>query len=352
MHRSDDIANLFSRFGASAEHYQEIEPSYEYADDRSAVLQAAPVPAFSTAIQPPRAQMAAPANALGALLAQGRQQRQHLDPLQPQPDAGPKGPSRARVVALLSGKGGVGRTTLTAGLACALERPNGRVLAIDLDPQNALALHLGLGPQQAGIVEADEGAANWQDYLRTGHARTQCLAYGNAREDQQRRLEQVLEQDSNWLARHLAQLDLKAGDTVLIDTPTGASCYLRQVLQVADALLIVTLADAASYNSLQRLDRLLASHRQGSRAPVCRYLINLLDDQRSFSLDMAEILRNQLGDQLLGTVHQDHQLGEALAYERNPLARGPSTRGCAEILQIGAALDQLLAHDTQEPISP
>ncbi|KPA95353.1 BcsR/BcsP family cellulose biosynthesis protein, partial [Pseudomonas asplenii] len=41
MHRSDDIANLFKRFGGSAESYLEIEPSYDYAEETASQLIAA-----------------------------------------------------------------------------------------------------------------------------------------------------------------------------------------------------------------------------------------------------------------------------------------------------------------------
>ena len=54
-----------------------------------------------------------------------------------------------KVVAIVSAKGGVGKTTLTANLATALSRSIAApVLAVDLDPQNALGLHLGMSPHE------------------------------------------------------------------------------------------------------------------------------------------------------------------------------------------------------------
>jgi len=56
-----------------------------------------------------------------------------------------------RTIAVLNQKGGVGKTTTVANTAAALAATGSRVVAIDLDPQAHLTIHLGLEPQ---IVEA------------------------------------------------------------------------------------------------------------------------------------------------------------------------------------------------------
>ena len=47
------------------------------------------------------------------------------------------------VIIVMSGKGGVGKSTISAGLSMALLRTQQPVLSVDLDPQNSLRLHLG-----------------------------------------------------------------------------------------------------------------------------------------------------------------------------------------------------------------
>jgi len=53
-----------------------------------------------------------------------------------------------RTIAVLNQKGGVGKTTSAVNVAAALAVSGARVLAIDLDPQAHLTIHLGLEPQQ------------------------------------------------------------------------------------------------------------------------------------------------------------------------------------------------------------
>ncbi len=53
-----------------------------------------------------------------------------------------------RTIAVLNQKGGVGKTTTVANVAAALALKGQRILAIDLDPQAHLTIHLGTDPRQ------------------------------------------------------------------------------------------------------------------------------------------------------------------------------------------------------------
>ncbi|NWB84663.1 cellulose biosynthesis protein BcsQ [Pseudomonas gingeri] len=357
MHRSDDIANLFNRFGGSVESYREIEPSYDYIEDTAPVVSEVPMPESLTASldpQPtepldvfPSSSMALVGSTpLSRLLVEIEQQRGGVSTAQPVGQGAPK--LKAKVIVLVSAKGGVGKSTLAAVLACGIKRSGGRTLALDLDPQNALCLHLGGNEDWPGIAQSESADEDWQPLIRKGFSGSRCLAYGVVGEPQRRSLEQRLENDRLWLARHLAQLDLDEQDTLLIDTPPGATVYLAQALEIADVVLGVTLADAAAYTSLNQLDRLLAPYLQRENPAQYKVVINQLDTSRQFSLDLCEVLKKRTGQQLLGVIRQDHFISEALAYDRNPLAHTPSTRGCQDVLDLSGSLCELLMYGTQE----
>ncbi|WP_191486073.1 cellulose biosynthesis protein BcsQ [Pseudomonas sp. FEN] len=372
MHRSDDIANLFSRFGGSVESYREIEPSYDYIEEVVAPYNLglnttppmseipAPEPlAVSLDPQPttlvaaePLSVIASPSlvhagsTPLSRLLVEIKQQRGGVSAELPVEPAVPR--LKAKVIVVVSAKGGVGKSTLVAALACAIKRSGGRTLALDLDPQNALCLHLGGSEDWPGIAESDSADDSWQALIRKGFAGSRCLAYGVAGEPLRRALEQRLENDHLWLARQLARLALDEQDTVVIDTPPGATVYLAQALEIADVVLGVTLADAAAYTSLNQLDRLLAPYLQRENCAQYKVVINQLDTSRQFSLDLCEVLKKRTGHQLMGVIRQDHFISEALAYGRNPLAHTPSTRGCQDVLDLTGSLCELLMYGTQE----
>jgi cellulose biosynthesis protein BcsQ len=67
------------------------------------------------------------------------------------------------VLAVLNQKGGVGKTTVTLGLAAAAQRAGDRCLVVDLDPQGSAGWALG--------VEASDDHLSVGDVLRTGEHR-------------------------------------------------------------------------------------------------------------------------------------------------------------------------------------
>lgn len=67
------------------------------------------------------------------------------------------------IVAVLNQKGGVGKTTLTLGLAAAAQRHRDPVLVVDLDPQGSAGWAMG--------VEADDDHLAVGDVLRSGDPR-------------------------------------------------------------------------------------------------------------------------------------------------------------------------------------
>ena len=344
MSRTDDISNLFSRFGATSDSYHEFDSQFDYPNTPPAQVKS-PLPAQATApvpvglplvapaqevlvqpeVQAPLMSSADVATPLRNLLAEVALARQaETQSLQAQlrtPQC------KARVVVLVSAKGGVGKTTLAASLASSLRLEGGKTLAIDLDPQNALHHHLGVESGVTGI-----GSACWSSNLQQGFNDVQVLPYGVLSDDQRCALEREVSQDRHWLARQLERMDLGTHDLVIVDTPTGRSAYLQQALDVADQVLVVTAADAASFIALEHMDRLLG-------ADVARsYVVNQFEPGREFSRDMLEVLKRRLGAQLMGVVVQDHGFGEALAYGRNPLTVPARSAGGEGVLLLGEQL--------------
>ncbi|WP_269799934.1 AAA family ATPase [Herbaspirillum huttiense] len=132
----------------------------------SVVDVAAPVSAKIASLVPP-APPAVP-TLLRSMLGEAAQQRQAQQEASPEGGSaglsyGPPPSTPAHVIAVVSPKGGVGKTTLCSALACSLAR-HGRVIAIDLDPQNALQYHLG--------VSADAGSCRGLARPPTGAPRS------------------------------------------------------------------------------------------------------------------------------------------------------------------------------------
>ncbi len=389
MSTSSDISSLFKLFGRRASQYQEIAE----ADAGSASLESWPGIFKAEVLPPPaardglfsRAQVAAsvalpqtvPASALELVPAQQPTAPERLvlpalaaeltEPFaggalslrsmlgklaQVEDEAPTLNVSRPRaqlanikIIAVVSAKGGVGKSTISANFAVALQREGHAVLAVDLDPQNALHHYLGVEPEPgnvlltAGIAQPVVAGQSWQDICQPSPVDVHLLPYGAVDEKRRRTFEGQLDQDPDWLARQLAGLELADGALVILDTPPGPSVYLQQVLSVANLVLVVSLSDAASYNTLPMIDSLIKTYA-GDRPDFlgAGYLINQVDRSRQLNKDITQIMRNALGDKVIGLIHRDQSISEALAYNQSVLDYDPRGQGAHDILACAHAV--------------
>ena len=319
---------------AEVEHY--LAPSVD--------AHLVPPPSQPLISQPPLAVLPAAPSRLRNLLAEVVQAReveaQALveEALHQEAVRGRPAKCKAHVVVVVSLKGGVGKTTLAAGLASRLRLEGGRTLAIDLDPQNALHFQLGVEHGESGIGSLSGAGHPWHERLQPGFDGALSLAYGVLGDEENHALMHAMHEDRHWLARQLDSMDLGASDVVLIDTPTGSTASLAQALDVADEVIVVTTADAASFNTLDPIDRLLNAPHARVASSHCTYVVNQFDVSREFSRDMLEVFKRRLGQQLIAVVPLDNTLGEALAYGRNPMSAAEPSPASEGVLLLAEQL--------------
>lgn len=223
-----------------------------------------------------------------------------------------------KILAIVSAKGGVGKTTLTANLGATLAR-NSRVVCIDLDPQNALRLHLAVAMDELdGVSRCTLEGRAWSTALFQSPGSPAVLPYGGLNESDRDAFEVHLSEHPDWLANGLEALKLGENDYLVIDTPPGPSLYLQQALRVAGFVLVVLHADAASFATVPAIEGLINRYCadrgdfQGSA-----YVLNNVNTNQTLSRDIVEILRGKLGDRMVPTViHQDEAVRESLASDQ------------------------------------
>ncbi|KAF1024297.1 MAG: Cellulose biosynthesis protein BcsQ [Pseudomonas sp.] len=366
MSRADDISKLFSKLGANPNGYREMEPVIDYIEDDVLVLEkAVPVPEPVAIAAPTPARIeptlsvlepvgsvtvdeapSAPLQRLLDELSQG--EADHVHP--PEMVESPTGPvyserSAPRIIAVVSLKGGVGRSTLTAAIASGLQRQGHPALALDLDPQNAVRHHLCLVLNFPGIGATSLRNESWEGLAERGFAGCRMVAFGDTDSEQQKSLTRWLGQDTEWLGKRLAGLHLNGQDTLVIDVPAGDSVYLRQALALADVALVAVQPDVTSFSTLGQVDTLLAPFQAREKKLRHYYVLNQLDGGHRFSLDLADVFKARLGDALLGTVHREPAFHEAQAGGRDPLDPTVNSPGCQDILSLCRTLLERIDSD-------
>ncbi|MFZ6659055.1 cellulose biosynthesis protein BcsQ [Undibacterium sp. TJN19] len=247
------------------------------------------------------------------------------------------------VIAIVSAKGGVGKTTITANLGVGMAQRGYPVTIVDLDPQNAMQWHLG-GLEQGernGISLLTTTRAKLIDACYTSPYGVDFIPYGNGGEVQRMRFEQLLEQQEPWLRKKLQAAKLPANAIVLLDTPPGPSVYLKQAIHAADFLLVVVLADAASYSTLPEMEELISTYGHRSNSEVgSAYIVNQ-GSHRQLAQDVVALIADRLGERMVPYIVQESpQVEEALAFERPVLEYKPDNPAAQTIQKI---IDWLLA---------
>lgn len=145
------------------------------------------------------------------------------------------GSEPARVCAIVSGKGGVGKSNLSVNLAISLIESGSRVLVLDLDIGMAnLDILMGVHSKH-NIVDMVEQELSILDIIETGPGRIDYIAGGNG-------LNQLFELSHRHFDHFTEQIRViqDAYDYIFLDMAAGASKDSLQFITAADEILLVT----------------------------------------------------------------------------------------------------------------
>lgn len=238
-----------------------------------------------------------------------------------------------QTIAFVSGKGGVGKSTLAVNVAVGLALRGKRVLLIDLDPQNSQRLHLGMDPDEiAGLTR--EGIA--QTSIFDSPFGIQFIPFGRVNEAELEEFEAEIKKHPNWVADGIAALDPQAFDYVVLDTPPGPTVFLKQALMAANRALVVVLADAASYATIPKIFSLIEEYTTGRTDFFgANLLINQMPVQNKLAHQVRSALFAHYADRLAPVaVHKDPRVAQALGFERPVLQYEPTCKASLDIQDV------------------
>jgi cellulose synthase operon protein YhjQ len=249
-----------------------------------------------------------------------------------------------KIISVVSAKGGVGKTTVTATLAHALARQGARVLVLDLDPQNALGLHFGIHPnEQRGLSRATLAQQTLRSAVMESSSGAFIVPYGIVNEDDRGRFERHVETRPDWLLGHLSSLGLPQDTLVLLDTPPGPSIYMKQALHAANLVTVVTLSDAASYATIPMMQRLVQTYCLNRPNFIdCFYIVNQVDTSLQLSKDVTQLMQETFGDRVIGIVHRDQSVCEALAHDKSVMDYEPDSQASHDMRTTAERINQRL----------
>lgn len=212
-----------------------------------------------------------------------------------------------QICVVTSGKGGAGKSTVTAGLGYALSRHNGRVLLIDADA-GLRSLDLMLGVSGTTMYDLSDVFAGNCEPVRAIYS---SPVFQNVFVlPAPLRLEEMCSPDEmRALCRGLASYY----DQVIIDCPAGLGRGFETAVAAADRALVVSTPDMVCARDAQILGHLLEEKQLRSHLIINRLRPNKVMD--GVMPDVDEII-DTAGIQLLGIIPEDEEVAVACANAR------------------------------------
>lgn len=239
---------------------------------------------------------------------------------------------------LVSGKGGVGKTTISAVLARTLSRRGLAVTAIDGDSNPTLAIALGMGDltgrmpsirnKLGGKSDGHDVARLMDDFGVEGPDRVRLVQTGEIK----RPAEGCLCCGSHMTLRDVfARVPHGEGQAVVTDLEPGVNDVLWAWPKPGDVLVIVTDPSAKSLETGKHLAA-VAAELKLDRVLVVANQVERVDD--------ADRARSAFPGLAVFEVPDDAEMRRADRYGLSPLDSAPT---CAGVIAIERLADELLA---------
>lgn len=207
----------------------------------------------------------------------------------------------ARAIVVTSGKGGVGKTTVTANLGMHLADKNYRVCLIDMDiGLNNLDVVMNLEDRVVyNILDVIEGRARLREAIvqDDNYPLLYMLSSGG--------LNQNLSIQLVEIKKIMTELHTMF-DFILIDCPAGIDAGFKRAVSIADEALVVTTPHLSSVRDADKVITILSSYNIVSK----RFVINrargdLIQDKVMFDVyDIGRALNIEFG----GVIPEDDKV--------------------------------------------
>jgi flagellar biosynthesis protein FlhG len=243
-----------------------------------------------------------------------------------------------KVIAVTSGKGGVGKTNVVANLAYALTRLRKKVLVVDADLGLAnLDVLLGLTPKST-LEHVFQGVKSLRDIVVEGPGGMQILPASSG-------VQQLTELSAEQKLTFLAEVDSLEDpvDVMLIDTAAGISSNVLYFVVAAQEVIVVTCPEPTAITDAYALMKVLARDHHHRHFQL---LVNSAASAQEADLVFQKLHRatQQFLDvslHFIGWIPYDAYVRKAVKEQRIVLAGYPNAQASRAFLRLAMAVCDL-----------
>lgn len=244
---------------------------------------------------------------------------------------------RAKVLAVTSGKGGVGKTNITVNLAIALSQKGYRVVIIDADfGLSNVDVLFGIVPKYT-LLDSINSEKSILDILCEGPANIKFISGGSG-------VQELINLDKNSLEAFIANMSLldHIADYILIDTGAGLSSTVMNFILSADEVLLVVTPEPTSITDAYALVKTVSYTKKDCKISV---LINRAENENeargvfnNFSMVSDRFLGMKI--ESIGYLPFDHYFTKSVKTQKPYLLAYPKNSTSKLISEIAETLVQ------------
>lgn len=230
-----------------------------------------------------------------------------------------------RVIAIGSGKGGVGKTTTAANLAAALAKFGKAVVVIDANMTTSnFGLHVGAPLNKASVQDVIKGRARVRDAIWEHPAGFEVISADVG-------ISNIMSPRENQILDVSNKL-LRRADFIIIDCAAGLSSEAIASVKAADELIVVTNPELPALTDALKLVHLAAKYGTA----VIGVVVNKVTGKKH---EWArEEIEKFLGVSVIGVVREDVAVKKAIALKQPVVVYSPGSIAARQFKEIAANL--------------
>jgi flagellar biosynthesis protein FlhG len=247
--------------------------------------------------------------------------------------------SRLKKIAITSGKGGVGKTSVVVNIGVALASMDMKVAVLDADyGLGNIDILLGIEPEQ-DISDLLKDIASLEDILITKHEMLIIPACSGVQS-----LTHLSEYQEILLYKELKKLE-KMVELLIIDTAAGISDNVISLLLAADEVYLVVSPENTSIVDAYAVVKVITELDAFKSISV---IANMVEDEKEGAevfLKISRAVKKFLNKELhyLGYIKKDDHVVEAIKFQQPVVKKFPDSPAAKDYLRLSQAIAARLA---------